>query len=80
MTLTGDVGIDVEYVDENRDVERLAMEYFSPGENEWLRGQSNNSFFMLWVLKEAWLILNIWHLSKCLLLRFIVLLQASWHW
>ena len=55
VTLTGDVGIDVEYVDENRDVERLAMEYFSPGENEWLRGQSSNSFFMLWVLKEAWL-------------------------
>jgi 4'-phosphopantetheinyl transferase len=55
VTLKGDVGIDVEYVNVSRDLERLATEYFSPGEKEWLRGQPDNSFYMLWVLKEAWL-------------------------
>jgi 4'-phosphopantetheinyl transferase len=55
VTLKGDVGIDVEYANVSRDLKRLATEYFSLRENEWLRGQPVNSFYMLWVLKEAWL-------------------------
>ena len=51
----GDVGVDVEFTDLGRDTGRLATEYFSPTENEWLSAQPQNRFYMLWVLKEAWL-------------------------
>lgn len=55
VALSGDVGIDIEFLDHDRNVERLAMEYFSSAENDWLRTQPGDSFYKLWVLKEAWL-------------------------
>jgi 4'-phosphopantetheinyl transferase len=53
VALTGDVGIDVEFTDSNRDTKRLATRFFSVGENEWLDTQPANRFYALWVLKEA---------------------------
>ena len=53
VALTGDVGIDVEFTDSNRDTKRLATRYFSAVENDWLDTQSASSFYALWVLKEA---------------------------
>jgi 4'-phosphopantetheinyl transferase len=51
------VGIDIEKVDPSVRVERLAMRFFSSGEAERLRAQSEEEriqmFFRLWVLKEA---------------------------
>lgn len=51
----GDVGVDIEFTDSGRDTRRLATEYFSPTENDWLNAQPRDRFYMLWVLKEAWL-------------------------
>lgn len=53
--LNGDVGVDIEFTDSGRDTRRIAAEYFSPTENDWLNSQPRNRFYMLWVLKEAWL-------------------------
>ena len=53
VALTGDVGIDVEFTDSNRDTKRLATQFFSTAENDWLDTQPANSFYALWVLKEA---------------------------
>lgn len=52
-SLTGDVGIDIECKDPNRDTKRLARRFFSSFENDWLDGQPTDSFYALWVLKEA---------------------------
>jgi 4'-phosphopantetheinyl transferase len=53
--VNGDVGVDIEFTDSSRDTGRLATEYFSPTEIDWLSAQPRNRFYMLWVLKEAWL-------------------------
>jgi phosphopantetheine--protein transferase-like protein len=53
--INGDVGVDIEFADSGRDTGRLATEYFSPTEIDWLNAQPQNRFYMLWVLKEAWL-------------------------
>lgn len=50
----GDIGIDMEIVDEQRDMHRIAREFFSAEEFDWLDAQPRNRFFMLWVLKEAY--------------------------
>jgi phosphopantetheinyl transferase len=55
VALTGDVGIDIEFTHANRDTRRLAKQYFSTVENNWLDQQQEDSFYMLWVLKEAYL-------------------------
>lgn len=48
----GLAGIDIEYVDERRDISRIVERFFSPNETFWL--QSNpEGFYMLWVIKEA---------------------------
>lgn len=51
----GDVGIDIEFPGRPRNISGIAQRYFSPGEAEWLAAQSPDRFYMLWVLKEAWL-------------------------
>jgi phosphopantetheine--protein transferase-like protein len=51
----GQIGIDVEMPDRRRDITAIANEYFSADEIEWLSSQPADRFYMLWVLKEAWL-------------------------
>ena len=51
----GDIGIDVEAPGRSRDVAAIADRYFNREEAEWLRTQPADRFYMLWVLKEAWL-------------------------
>jgi phosphopantetheinyl transferase len=48
------VGIDVQAPVPGRMVESIAREYFGPAESEWV-GAQPESFYMLWVLKEAYL-------------------------
>jgi len=55
VAVNGDVGVDIEFTDSGRDTGRLATEYFSATEIDWLTAQPRNRFYMLWVLKEAWL-------------------------
>jgi len=50
----GDIGIDLEVIDERRDISRVAKKFFSDEESSWLDTQSKDRFFMLWVLKEAY--------------------------
>lgn len=49
----GLVGIDVESAGERHDIERIADRFFSEREKAWLDGHSPDGFFMLWVIKEA---------------------------
>lgn len=49
----GLVGIDAETAGERHDVGRIADRFFSDREKTWLAGQSPDGFFMLWVIKEA---------------------------
>ena len=55
VTDAGDVGIDVEFPGRPRNIPGIADRYFSPAEAEWLASQTPDHFYMLWVLKEAWL-------------------------
>ena len=50
----GAIGVDLEVVAERRDPMRLAKKFFSVEEFSWLGAQSIDRFFMLWVLKEAY--------------------------
>ena len=51
---SGAVGIDLEVVAARRDPRRLANKFFSAEESGWLETQPVGHFFMLWVLKEAY--------------------------
>lgn len=51
----GHIGVDVEVPDRHRDVIGIASQYFAADEAEWLSTQPADRFYMLWVLKEAWL-------------------------
>ncbi len=50
----GEVGVDLEVVAKRRDPMKLANKFFSKEESDWLRTQPVDRFFMLWVLKEAY--------------------------
>jgi phosphopantetheine--protein transferase-like protein len=50
----GTIGIDLEVVAERRDPKKLANKFFSREESGWLSSQPVDRFFMLWVLKEAY--------------------------
>jgi len=50
----GRIGVDVELPRRQRDVGSIAARYFSPDESRWV-GTEPRRFFMLWVLKEAYL-------------------------
>ena len=52
-THAGLAGIDVERVEEERDVSQIAQRFFSDEERGWISGGSVARFYMLWVLKEA---------------------------
>lgn len=53
------VGVDIEAIDPALDYERLAAQFFTPGENALLRGVSpgrrRRAFYRMWTRKEAWL-------------------------
>jgi 4'-phosphopantetheinyl transferase len=51
----GDIGIDVEFPGRRHDTEGIAARFFSADEAAWLATQPEDRFYMLWVLKEAWL-------------------------
>ena len=51
---SGAIGIDLEVVAERRDPMKLANKFFSAEESGWLSTQPVDRFFMLWVLKEAY--------------------------
>jgi 4'-phosphopantetheinyl transferase len=50
----GPVGIDLEFANARKNIGGIAKRFFSADEADWLSTQSTDRFFMLWVLKEAW--------------------------
>lgn len=50
----GEIGIDLEVVDLRRHAPKVARRFFSTAEADWLESQPADRFFMLWVLKEAY--------------------------
>lgn len=59
LTLDGEVGIDVELIRPEVEIEKLSERFFSPAERESLRALSHNhrvaAFFRCWTCKEAFL-------------------------
>jgi phosphopantetheinyl transferase len=55
MTACGDIGVDLELPDRRRRTADIAHGYFSGEEARWLKTQPADRFYMLWVLKEAYL-------------------------
>ena len=51
----GDVGIDIEFPGQRRNIAGIAARFFTATEARWLAAQPEDRFYMLWVLKEAWL-------------------------
>ena len=49
----GQVGIDLERIDARREVSQITKRFFSAEERAWLGSGHQDRFFMLWVLKEA---------------------------
>lgn len=50
----GDIGIDLEAFNPRRNVSAVAQKFYSQKEASWLETQAADRFFMLWVLKEAY--------------------------
>ncbi|HSG58600.1 MAG TPA: 4'-phosphopantetheinyl transferase superfamily protein [Woeseiaceae bacterium] len=50
----GEVGVDLEVVDLRRHAPKVARRFFAAAEADWLETQPKDRFFMLWVLKEAY--------------------------
>jgi len=51
----GDVGVDLQHVESRRRTADIARHHFSHAENAWLEDAGPDAFYMLWVLKEAYL-------------------------
>ena len=51
----GQIGVDIEMPGRRRNVAGIANNYFAADEAAWLATQAEDRFYMLWVLKEAWL-------------------------
>lgn len=49
----GQLGIDLERIDVRREVSQITRRFFSTEEQTWLRSGPRARFYMLWVLKEA---------------------------
>jgi phosphopantetheine--protein transferase-like protein len=54
ISTRGEIGIDLEEPRSGRNTAGIAERFFTPEEVEWL-SHNDDGFFMLWVLKEAWL-------------------------
>ena len=52
---SGELGVDVQHVVPRRRIVDIARQYFSQAENAWLDNAPADAFYMLWVLKEAYL-------------------------
>ena len=50
----GEIGVDLEVVDVRRHAPKVARRFFGEAEADWLDTQPADRFFMLWVLKEAY--------------------------
>jgi phosphopantetheinyl transferase len=55
VTSSGDIGTDVQFPVPGRHTAAIAKRYFSAEENAWLDEDPSSRFYMLWVLKEAYL-------------------------
>ena len=55
LTEFGEIGIDLEVPGRRRKIADIARSYFSGEEACWLETQPEDRFYMLWVLKEAYL-------------------------
>lgn len=55
VAAAGSVGVDVEIKLDRRRTRAIAHSFFAPEESEWLESQPEDRFYMLWVLKEAYL-------------------------
>ena len=51
---SGEIGIDIEVPDRRRNSKDIAGRFFSAEEAAWLETKSEDRFYMLWVLKEAY--------------------------
>jgi phosphopantetheine--protein transferase-like protein len=51
---SGDIGIDLEAISPRRNIVKVARKFYSENEANWLETQAPDRFFMLWVLKEAY--------------------------
>lgn len=51
---SGELGIDLELVNQRRHTSKVARKFFSGEEADWLETQPRDRFYMLWVLKEAY--------------------------
>jgi phosphopantetheine--protein transferase-like protein len=49
----GLVGIDLERIDEGREIGQITQRFFSDKEKGWIEAGPKSRFYMLWVLKEA---------------------------
>lgn len=55
LTDQGDIGVDIEQIRQRKNLSAISSRYFAADEVKWLTTQKDNRFYMLWVLKEAWL-------------------------
>jgi 4'-phosphopantetheinyl transferase len=55
LSAAGRVGVDVQVPVPGRRIESIARQYFGRGESDWVATQPKPRFYMLWVLKEAYL-------------------------
>jgi phosphopantetheinyl transferase len=55
IAASGEVGVDVQHALPRRRIADIARQYFSQAENAWLDSAGPDAFYMLWVLKEAYL-------------------------
>jgi phosphopantetheinyl transferase len=55
ISASGEVGVDVQHAVPRRRIVEIARQYFSQAENAWLDNAPRDAFYMLWVLKEAYL-------------------------
>jgi 4'-phosphopantetheinyl transferase len=55
IAVDGSVGVDVQLAVPGRRVESIAREYFGRAESDWIEADPERRFYMLWVLKEAYL-------------------------
>jgi 4'-phosphopantetheinyl transferase len=50
----GEIGVDLEVIEPRRHAPKVARRFFGQAEADWLEKQPVDRFFMLWVLKEAY--------------------------
>lgn len=55
LSPVGEIGVDLQFTVARIGVERVAAAYFTEYESAWVAAGDRDRFFMLWVLKEAYL-------------------------